>query len=54
VLLDVNPYWTWMTDGRDSPWYPTATLYRQRQFAQWQPVMDEVASDLRALARSRA
>ncbi|SEJ58388.1 tetratricopeptide repeat protein [Paraburkholderia diazotrophica] len=54
VLLDVNPYWTWMTDGRDSPWYPTATLYRQRQFAQWQPVMDEVASDLRALVRRRA
>ena len=19
VLLDVNPYWTWMTDRRDSP-----------------------------------
>ncbi|WP_109477786.1 tetratricopeptide repeat-containing glycosyltransferase family protein [Paraburkholderia sp. C35] len=50
VLLDVNPYWTWMTDRRDSPWYPTATLYRQREFAQWQPVMDEVARDLRALA----
>ncbi|MPW16351.1 tetratricopeptide repeat protein [Paraburkholderia sp. CNPSo 3157] len=54
VLLDVNPYWTWMTEGRDSPWYPTATLYRQRQSAQWQPVMDEVASDLRALAQGRA
>jgi len=54
VLLDVNPYWTWMTERRDSPWYPTATLYRQREFAQWQPVMDDVAHDLRALAASHA
>ncbi|CAD6543065.1 tetratricopeptide repeat protein [Paraburkholderia sabiae] len=52
VLLDVNPYWTWMTDRRDSPWYPTATLYRQQQFGEWQPVMDDVSRDLRALAKS--
>ena len=32
VLLDVNPHWTWLLERRDSPWYPTATLYRQRQF----------------------
>jgi tetratricopeptide (TPR) repeat protein len=54
VLLDVNPYWTWMTDRRDSPWYPTATLYRQRQFGDWQPVMDDVARDLRALVQGGA
>ena len=54
VLLDVNPYWTWMIDRRDSPWYPTATLYRQQQFAQWQPVLDDVARDLHALAKRSA
>jgi tetratricopeptide (TPR) repeat protein len=54
VLLDVNPYWTWMIDRRDSPWYPTATLYRQRRFVQWQPVLDDVARDLSALAERRA
>ncbi len=53
VLLDVNPYWTWMTQRSDSPWYPTATLYRQHRFAQWQPVMDDVVRDLRELAASR-
>ncbi|MEM5370785.1 tetratricopeptide repeat protein [Paraburkholderia azotifigens] len=52
VLLDVNPYWTWMTHGRDSPWYPTATLYRQQRFGEWQPVMDDVTRDLQALAAS--
>ena len=54
VLLDVNPYWTWMTERHDSPWYPTATLYRQREFAEWQPVMDDVARDLRLLAAAHA
>jgi hypothetical protein len=53
VLLDVNPHWVWMTDRRDSPWYPTARLYRQPGFAQWDPVFEEVKRDLAALARSR-
>ncbi|WP_031359351.1 hypothetical protein [Caballeronia sordidicola] len=52
VLLDVNPYWPWLLERRDSPWYPSATLYRQRQFAQWDAVLDEVARDLSALAQS--
>lgn len=54
VLLDVNPHWTWLLDRRDSPWYPQATLYRQPQFGQWDPVMTEVARDLSTLAASRA
>ncbi|WP_277187033.1 tetratricopeptide repeat protein [Caballeronia sp. BR00000012568055] len=54
VLLDANPHWVWMLDRTDSPWYPTATLYRQRQFMQWEPVLDKVKNDLIALAASRA
>ncbi|QIE23862.1 Tetratricopeptide repeat protein [Caballeronia sp. SBC1] len=50
VLLDVNPYWPWMLERRDSPWYPSATLYRQRQFGQWDAVLEDVARDLTALA----
>lgn len=49
VLLDVNPHWPWQLDRRDSPSYPSATLYRQRRFAQWAPVLDEVTRDLRSL-----
>jgi len=51
VLLDVNPYWPWMLERHDSPWYPSATLYRHRQFGQWDAVFEEVACDLSALAR---
>jgi hypothetical protein len=50
VLLDVNPHWVWLLDRGDSPWYPSATLYRQPQFGQWEPALEAVARDLSALA----
>lgn len=50
ILLDVNPHWVWQLERTDTPWYPTATLYRQKTFGQWEPVMDDVARDLAALA----
>ena len=53
VLLDTNPHWTWLLERRDNPWYPTATLYRQRQFADWDPVLEDVARDLGTLAGQR-
>ena len=53
VLLDVNPHWTWLLERRDSPWYPSATLYRQRQFSDWTPVLEDVTRDLDALAGQR-
>ncbi|MCA8303464.1 hypothetical protein [Burkholderia seminalis] len=49
VLLDVNPHWPWMLERTDSPWYPSATLYRQPAFDAWQPVMEAVSRDLRSL-----
>jgi hypothetical protein len=52
VLLDVNPHWVWLLDRTDSPWYPSATLYRQAQFAQWEPVFDTLTRDLASLADS--
>ncbi|WJF90160.1 hypothetical protein QS306_00230 [Paraburkholderia bonniea] len=50
VLLDVNPHWTWLLEHEDTPWYPTARLYRQAEFLQWGPVFERVKSDLTALA----
>lgn len=50
VLLDVNPHWVWLLDRPDSPWYPTATLYRQSSFAEWDPVFERLRDDLRKLA----
>ncbi|MCA7998800.1 tetratricopeptide repeat-containing glycosyltransferase family protein [Burkholderia metallica] len=50
VLLDVNPHWPWQLERTDSPWYPSATLYRQAAFGAWAPVMEAVSRDLRRLA----
>lgn len=49
VLLDGNPHWVWGREQRDSLYYPSASLYRQQTFADWAPVLDEVALDLRGL-----
>jgi len=50
VLLDVNPHWPWLLERTDSPWYPTATLYRQPTFGAWAPVMAALGRDLGGLA----
>ncbi|WP_244110231.1 tetratricopeptide repeat protein [Burkholderia cenocepacia] len=50
ALLDANPHWVWQHDRPDSPFYPSVSLYRQSTFADWNPVLNDVAGDLRALA----
>ncbi|TAM50705.1 MAG: tetratricopeptide repeat protein [Paraburkholderia sp.] len=46
VLLDGNPHWVWMTERRDSPWYPTVRLYRQRNYRDWTQPLADVRADL--------
>jgi predicted O-linked N-acetylglucosamine transferase (SPINDLY family) len=46
VLLPFNPDWRWLLNRADSPWYPSATLYRQERFGDWDGVLSRVASDL--------
>ena len=54
VLLDVNPHWVWQLERADSPWYPTVALYRQKDFARWEPVFEALTHDLSALAAKHA
>jgi ADP-heptose:LPS heptosyltransferase len=28
IMLPFNPFWIWLLDRQDSPWYPTARLFR--------------------------
>ena len=46
VALKHSPDWRWMLDRNDSPWYPTMTLYRQKQRGNWKYVFDEMKQDL--------
>ena len=47
VLLAYNGDWRWLEDRDDSPWYPTATLYRQAAFGDWTSVATRVGEELR-------
>jgi len=47
VLLRDDACWRWHRDRDDSPWYPTARLFRQTGFDDWPGVVERVG---RALA----
>ncbi|MFB2967754.1 tetratricopeptide repeat protein [Aerosakkonema sp. BLCC-F183] len=49
ILLPYDPDWRWMLQREDSPWYPTARLFRQQHPGDWQSVFVRVAEELRAL-----
>lgn len=48
VLLSVAADWRWLRDRDDSPWYPTATLFRQTALGDWDGVVARVAKALEA------
>jgi hypothetical protein len=39
-----------MAERTDSPWYPTARLFRQEQLGNWQPAVENVARALTSKA----
>ena len=49
IALKYHPDWRWLLDRKDSPWYPTARLFRQRQKGEWTPVIQEIADELISL-----
>jgi tetratricopeptide (TPR) repeat protein len=42
ILLPFHPDFRWLRDREDSPWYPTARLFRQTHDGDWQGVVDSV------------
>jgi hypothetical protein len=42
ILLRADADWRWMQDRDDSPWYPTARLFRQSQPGVWSGVTRRV------------
>jgi hypothetical protein len=52
LLLPFSPDWRWLLDREDSPWYPTASLFRQPRIGDWDSVVSRVASRVRGLART--
>lgn len=50
IMLPFEADWRWMLDRADSPWYPTARLFRQPIPGDWKAVIDELRSALIAAA----
>jgi hypothetical protein len=47
TLLPAECDWRWMEGRRDSPWYPSMRLFRQRHAGNWREVLDDVIAELR-------
>lgn len=48
IMLPFSPDWRWLREREDSPWYPTARLFRQTQSGDWTDVVQRVAEALAA------
>ena len=49
VALALSPDWRWLLQRDDSPWYPTARLFRQTRLDDWGQVFQRMAGDLAKL-----
>jgi hypothetical protein len=54
LLLPYNPDFRWLLGREDSPWYPTARLFRQLAAGDWPGVIARVRDALAAPAQSRS
>lgn len=46
IVLIHNGDWRWMVDREDSPWYPTARLFRQPAPGDWASLVSRVRAEL--------
>jgi tetratricopeptide (TPR) repeat protein len=50
ILLPFVPDWRWLLEREDSPWYPTARLFRRSRRGDWSEVIEKVAHALSGLS----
>ena len=45
--------WRWLRGREDTPWYPTARLFRQSKAGDWPSVFARIADAVRAAVTTR-
>ncbi|HLG88517.1 MAG TPA: tetratricopeptide repeat protein [Alphaproteobacteria bacterium] len=53
VLLAHVAHWCWLRERPDSPWYPTAKLFRQPAWGDWVSPIEAVIHEISRLAAAR-
>ena len=53
ILLPFTPDYRWLLDRDDSPWYPTARLFRQTEARDYASVIERLRTELAALVATR-
>lgn len=53
IMLPFAPDWRWMEGRADSPWYPTARLFRQPTPGDWTSVVAAISANLQAVVAGR-
>lgn len=51
-LLKASPHWPWLLERDDSPWYPSARLFRQKTAGDWKAVVGQLTSLLQEVMQS--
>jgi ADP-heptose:LPS heptosyltransferase len=46
IALTAVPDWRWQLDRKDSPWYPSARLFRQKKAGDWAEVFESIATEI--------
>ncbi len=49
ILLPFNPDWRWLLERADTPWYGSASLYRQESMGDWSALLDQLGTDLKQM-----
>jgi tetratricopeptide (TPR) repeat protein len=52
ILLPYHSDWRWLLDRDDSPWYPTARLFRQDEMRSWENVIARVHAAVHDFVRA--
>jgi hypothetical protein len=50
IPLADPPEWRWLLTREDSPWYPTARLFRQQQPGNWSDVIRRIVDAIAVLS----